>query len=320
MLKRTVAVIGVMIFLAWGSLAPVANEAVRIVVPFPAGGTTDILARQVAVSLSEKLGVSVYVENIAGASGSIGSAQVARAVPNGKTLLLTATHHVINPTLMAKLPYDTQTAFSPIALVATVPNVLVINPNVLPAKNVRELIDLAKKDPGKIVFGSAGAGGANHLSGELFKMMAGIDLVHVPYKGSSPAMIDLLGGHIPMMFDSVPAVLPWIEKGQLRALAVTSLKRSAALPDVPTMDEAGVKGFEATSWFGLYMPYEKGSAARTELETAMKEILASNETHKKFAAIGLEPGTLIGEPFRDFVNAEIKKWGDVIRTANIGKQ
>jgi tripartite-type tricarboxylate transporter receptor subunit TctC len=292
------------------------GNLVRIVVPFPAGGTTDILARQIGQALSVKLGVSVIVDNRPGVSGTLGSEFVAKSPPDGTTLLLTATHHVINLSLYKNLPYDTQKDFSPVALVATVPNALVVHPSV-PAKTVGELIQLAKNEPGKLSFGSTGIGGANHLAGELFKLMAGVDILHVPYKGAAPAMTDLLGGHIPMMFDSLPTVLPAASDGRLRVLAVTSLARSRSLPDVPTLDEAGLKGFDATAWFGLYMPASKGSPALAKLEAAMTEILESEDIRAKFEALGLAPGKLVGAKFKEFVNAEIAKWGSVVQRANI---
>jgi tripartite-type tricarboxylate transporter receptor subunit TctC len=294
-------------------------HAIRIVVPFPAGGTTDILARFIAQYLGERLGVSTVVENRAGASGTIGSEMVAKSPADGGTLLLTATHHVINPSLYRKLPYDTQNDFSPVALVATAPNALVVT-NDFPAKTVAELIAMAKKEPGKLSFGSAGIGGANHLSGELFKQMAGIDIVHIPYKGAAPAMNDLVGGHIPMMFDSLPTVIPGAQAGAIRVLAVTSLQRAASLPDVPTLDEAGVKGFEATAWFGLYMPKADGNPAHAQLVAAMNDILAAPVTREKFATQGVEPGRLTGDRFTAFVDSEIGKWKTVVQTARVPQE
>ena len=228
-------------------------KQIKIIVPFPAGGTTDILARFVAQYLGEKLGVNTLVENRPGASGTIGSEVVAKSPADGSVLLLTATHHAINPSLYGKLPYNTAKDFAPIAEVASAPNALAVNKD-FPAKSVAELIAMARQAPGKLSFGSSGIGGANHLSGELFKQMAGVDIVHVPYKGAAPAMNDLLGGHIPTMFDSLPTVLPAAAAGNIRVRAVTSLSRAPALPQVPTLDELGVKGFEAIAWFGLYMP------------------------------------------------------------------
>jgi tripartite-type tricarboxylate transporter receptor subunit TctC len=294
-------------------------KSIRIIVPFPAGGTTDILARVVAQYLGDKLGVSTVVENRAGASGTIGSELVARSAADGGVLLLTATHHVINPSLFRKLPYDTRKDFSPIAVVATAPNALFVNKD-FPAKNVAELIAIAKKEPGKLSFGSTGIGGANHLSGEMFKQMAGVDIVHIPYKGAAPAMNDLLGGHIPIMFDTLTTVLPEAAAGNIRVLAVTSLTRAASLPDVPTLDEAGVKGFESIAWFGLYMPAANNNPAYVKLVAAMQEILASPAIRDKFATQGVEPGKLSGAEFVSFVDAEIKKWGAVVKTANVPPQ
>ena len=320
-MKRFIAVTAVVLTLTGGSGPVAASDkvpvaSIKIVVPFPAGGTTDILARHVGQAIGEKLGVPVVIDNRAGASGIIGSQEVARATPNGSTMLLTATHHVINPSLNKKLPFDTQRDFEPLALVASVPNALVVHPD-LPAKNVADLIALAKKDPGKLSFGSAGIGGANHLSGELFKMLANIDIVHVPYKGAAPAMNDLLGGHIPMMFDSLPTVLPAAKDGRLRVLAVTSAKRAESLPDIPTLDEAGVKGFEATAWFGLYLPANVPAPVRAKLEATMKEVLSAEDTRKKFDALGVVPGEITGAKFKDFVNSEISKWGTVVEKAGI---
>lgn len=319
--KTLSLVIGLM--LIWLTISPGSAVAqqfppsqIKIVVPFPAGGTTDILARFIAQSLGEKLGVSTIVENRAGASGTIGSEMVAKSPADGSVLLITATHHVINPSLFRKLPYDTETAFSPVAVVASAPNALVVSKD-FPARNVGELIAIARKEPGRLSFGSSGIGGANHLSGELFKQMAGIDIVHIPYKGAAPAMNDLLGGHIPIMFDTLPTVLPAASNGNIRVLAVTSMRRAASLPDVPTLDEAGVKGFEATAWFGMYMLAANGNIAYSRMVEVMTEILASPTIADKFATQGVAPGKLSGVDFTRFVDAEIRKWAAVVKTANV---
>ncbi|MBO1113504.1 tripartite tricarboxylate transporter substrate binding protein [Bordetella petrii] len=308
-------------------LAPSASQAqpayparsVTLVVPFPPGGTTDILARLLANELGQQWKQTVVVENKPGASGTIFSEQLARSEPDGYTLMLTATHHVINPSLYKNLRYDTRKDFTPIAEVAAVPNVLVVNPS-FPAQNVQQLIAYAKAHPGKVNFGSSGTGGANHLSGELFKSMAGIDMVHIPYKGAAPALNDLLGGQIPVMFDSVPGVLQHIQAGKLRALGVTSLKRSAALPDVPTLDEAGVKGFEAMAWFGLYAPGNMPPALSKQISTAVLAALQSPQIKQQFAKQGAEPGTMSQPEFASFVNTEIDKWAKVIADAHISIQ
>lgn len=292
------------------------TQTVKIVVPFPAGGTTDILARQLAKELGERWGKPVIVDNKAGASGTIFSEQLARTAADGHTLMLTATHHVINPGLYKNLKYNTRTDFTPIAQVAAVPNVLVVHPS-FPARNVQEMVAYAKANPGKVNFGSAGTGGANHLSGELFKSMAGVDMVHIPYKGAAPALNDLLGGQIPVMFDSVPGVLQHIQSGKLRALGVTTLKRSAALPNVPTIDEAGIKGFEATAWFGLYAPGGMEPRLREKLAGDVLQVLQSAGIRSQFAALGAEPGSMTQPQFARFVDAEISKWGKVISDARI---
>jgi tripartite-type tricarboxylate transporter receptor subunit TctC len=292
------------------------DHAVRIVVPFPAGGTTDILARMLGNALGAQWSQPVVVENKPGASGTIFSEQLARMPADGYTLMLTATHHVINPALYKNLRYDSRKDFTPIAQVAAVPNVLVVNP-AFPAHTVAELIQYAKANPGKVNFGSAGTGGANHLSGELFKSMAGVNMVHIPYKGAAPALNDLLGGQIPVMFDSVPGVLQHIKAGKLRALAVTSLTRSPALPDVPTLDEAGVKGFEATAWFGLYAPGNMPADLTAKLSHDVLAALRSPEIRQQFALQGAEPGTMTQPQFARFVDAEMDKWAKVIADAHI---
>lgn len=292
------------------------GNAIRIIVPFSAGGPTDVLARVVGKILGEKLGVTTYIENKPGASGIIGTEPVVRSPADGTVLLLTATHHVITPSLYKSIPYDTKKDISPIALVAAVPNAILVTNN-FPAKNVKELIEILKKNPGKYSFGSAGTGSANHLSGELFKQMAGVDIVHVPYKGNGPAMNDLIGGHIPMLFDSLPTVVNASKGGLVRVLALTGLKRSPLLPDVPTLDESGLKGFNVQAWFGIYMPQANGSPIYKKLVAAMKEVNESEEAKRRFAEMGVEPGDLYGEEFRTFVDSEIARWGEVVKKANI---
>jgi tripartite-type tricarboxylate transporter receptor subunit TctC len=292
------------------------TKPVRIIVPFPPGGTTDILARDLGQQLGQKWGVPTIVDNKAGASGTIGSEQVVRSAPDGYTLLLTATHHVINPSLRNNLPYDTKRDFTPLALIATSPNVLLATPT-FPAQNISDLIRMAKEKPGTLSFASTGIGGANHLAGELFKSMAGVDMVHVPYKGAAPAMNDLLGGQIPLMFDSVPTVLQYVKSGRLKALGVTSLKRVPQLPDVPTIDEAGVKGFEAMAWFGLYGPAGLSPELTKKIAADVGEALRSPELREKFGKLGVDPGMSTQPEFAVFVNAEMDKWALVIKRAKI---
>lgn len=301
----------------WAAIAQAfPTKPVKIVVPFPAGGTTDILARLLANELGRKWSQPVVVENRAGASGTIFSEQLAHMPADGYTLMLTATHHVINPGLYKQLKYDTRTDFTPIAEVAAVPNVLVVNPGFKP-RTVKELVEYAKANPGKVNFGSSGTGGANHLSGELFKSMAGVDMLHIPYKGAAPALNDVLGGQIPMMFDSVPGVLQQIRAGKLRALGVTSLKRSAALPNVPTIDEAGIKGFDSTAWFGLYAPGNMSVELKKKLSADVLEALQRPQVRSQIEEQGAEPGTMTQPQFAAFVNSELDKWAKVITEANV---
>jgi tripartite-type tricarboxylate transporter receptor subunit TctC len=292
------------------------SRPVRIIVPFPTGGTTDILARQLAGELATRWGVPVVVDNKAGASGMIGSEQLVQSAPDGHTLMLTATHHVINPGLYKKLKYDTLGDFTSIALIATVPNVLLVTPT-LPVKTVQELIRYAKEKPGSLSFGSTGIGGANHLAGEMFKAQMGIEATHVPYKGAAPALNDLLGGQIPMMFDSLPGVIQQVRAGKLRALGVTSLKRAAAAPDIPTLDESGVKGFDANAWFGFYAPGNLAPGLAQRLNADVVESLRTPRLRALFAEQGADPGTMSQMEFTRFVADEMQKWGKVIASANV---
>ncbi|ACI92131.1 putative secreted protein [Afipia carboxidovorans OM5] len=293
-------------------------QQIKIIVPFPPGGPTDVLARYIAQGLSENLKRTVFVENRPGANATVGAEQVARAAPDGSTLLFNATHQVVTPALFKKLPYDTEKDFTAVGLAATVPNALVVNPN-FEAKTLAELIALAKKEPGKLSYGSFG--GSNQLAAELFKKMAGVDIVHIPYKGQAPAMNDVVAGHLPMMFDSLPTSLPVAEGGRARILAVTSAERSKSLPDVPTIAEAGnLPGYEANAWFGLFMPAAEGSAVQKDLAKAMADVLARKDIQEKFIALGATPGTLMGDDFTKFVHAELKKWRKVVDDAGIERQ
>jgi len=230
------------------------SRPIRIIVPFPGGGTADLLARQIAQTMSEALRQQVLIENRTGAGGNIGADLAAKSKPDGYTLLMgTVSTHAINPNLYAKMPYDPVKDFAPVTMVARMPNLLVVHPSV-PAKNVAELIALAKARPGALAFASAGNGTTQHLAGELFKKMAGVDMIHVPYKGNAPAVTDLVGGQVQVMFDNIPVSLQQVRAGKLRALAVTGPVRSPVLQDLPTVAEAGLPGYSITSWFGLYAP------------------------------------------------------------------
>lgn len=264
------------------------TKQVSIVVPFPSGGTTDVLARAVGVELSKAIGQPVIVENKPGAGATLGADFVSKAKPDGYTILMGAVHHTIATSVYKKLPYDFQKDLAPITTVALVPNVLVVNPNV-PAKNVKELLDLAKAQPDKLTYGSNGNGTGQHLIGAQFESMGNVKILHVPYKGSAPLTTDLLGGQITMSFDTITPVLQNVKAGKLRALAVTTAKRSPALPDVPTLDESGLKGFNLGTWFGLLAPAATPADVVTRLNTEVVKIINSAEFRKKMDDIGAQP-------------------------------
>ena len=268
------------------------SRPVKIVVPFPAGGSNDIIARIVAQKLSERSGQSFIVENRGGAGGNVGANSVATSDPDGYTLLLTAPPPLsTNAALYKNMAFDPSTAFAPVSLIASVPIVLIAHPS-LGAKNVAELVAMAKLKPGTLNFGSSGNGSTNHLAGELLKSMAGINIVHVAYKGAAPAMNDLVGGHIPMMFDNMPAVLPQVQGKHVNAIAVAGAKRASALPDVPTVARSGLPGFEASAWFGLVAPAQTPAPILAQLRGEVAEILKLPDVQKRLTELGAEPGTV----------------------------
>ncbi len=289
------------------------SKPITIIVPFSAGGTTDILARIVGQALSTELGQPVVVDNRAGAGGNIGAQAAAKAVADGHTLFMgTVGTHAINASLYKKLPYDPVKDFAPLTRVANVPNLLVANP-AQPYKSVAELIAYAKANPGKVNFGSSGNGSSIHLSGELFNSLAKVDMQHVPYKGSAPAVSDLLGNQIGIMFDNMPSAISHVRSGKLRALAVTTAKRSPELPQVPTIAEAGVPGYEATSWFGLFAPAATPAPVVARLNAAIVKVLGQPEVKKKIGEQGAEVYSEKPEQFAAFIQKEAVKWGKVVR-------
>jgi tripartite-type tricarboxylate transporter receptor subunit TctC len=297
-----------------GAQAPAyPTKPIRLVVPFPAGGATDILAREVAKHLTDAWGQSVVVDNRPGAGGNIGSELVAKAAPDGYTLEMgTVGTHAINASLYSKMPYDHVKDFVPVILVAGVPNVLEVNP-ALPVNSVQELIAYAKANPGKLNFASSGSGTSIHLSGELFKVMAGVQMTHVPYKGSAPALQDLIGGQVQLMFDNLPPSLPQIKAGKLRALAVTSAGRAPALPDTPTVAEAGLPGFEASSWFGVLAPAGTPPEIVNKLNAEIAKWLASPGAKEKLANVGANIAGGTPEDFARHIQAETTKWAKVVK-------
>ncbi|NMM80591.1 LacI family transcriptional regulator [Acidovorax sp. SRB_14] len=289
------------------------TKPITIVVPFSAGGTTDILARLMGQYLSTELGQPVVVDNKAGAGGNIGGALAAKAPADGYTLFMgTVGTHAINAALYKKMPFDHIKDFAPLSRVANVPNLLVAHP-AEPYKTVPEMIAYAKAHPGKINFGSPGNGASPHLSGELFKSMAKVNLTHIPYKGSAPAVSDLLGNQISIMFDNMPSVIPHVRSGKLRAIAITTAKRSPELPDVPTIAEAGVPGYEAVSWFGMFAPAGTPAPVLATISAALSKVLANPEVQKKISAQGGETVNETPAQFAAFIRAETIKWGKVVK-------
>ena len=298
---------------AWAQAPSFPSKPVTIVVPFSAGGTTDILARIIGQGLTTELGQPVVVDNRAGAGGNIGASLAAKAPADGHTLFMgTVGTHAINASLYKKMPFDPVKDFAPLTRVANVPNLLVANP-AQPFKTVGELIAYAKANPGKVNFGSSGNGSSIHLSGELFKSLAKVDMVHVPYRGSAPAVTDLLGNQIAIMFDNMPSAIQHVRTGRLRPLAVTTAKRSPELPDVPTIAEAGLPGYEATSWFGLFAPAGTPAPVVSRLHAAIVKVLAQPDVKKKISEQGAEVYSEKPEQFAAFIQAESAKWGKVVR-------
>ena len=284
--------------------APFPTKTISVIVPFPPGGTTDVLAREVLKKMQSNFKVPLVVVNKDGASGTLGSELVSRSIGDPHVLLLTATHHVINPSLLKNMPYDTRKSFTPISLIASAPNVLIAN----------------SEHPGALSFASSGVGGANHLSGELFKVMAGVDMQHIPYRGAAPALNDVIAGHVPFMFDGLATVSKHLSEGKIKAIAITTLKRSQLAPNLPTISESGINGFEVSSWFGLYGPAQLSSVAVEKLSQEVQMALNSNDIRDLFLKLGVTPGEMDVPTFTAFVDEEMKKWSQVISNAKIPRQ
>ena len=288
-------------------------QPIKIIVTFTPGGAPDILARILADKWQQSLGVTVLVENRPGAGGNIGADVVAKSRGDGYTLLLgTVGTQTINPYLYEKIPFNAQKDFTSIAFLASTPNLLVINKNV-PVKNVQELIALAKAKPGELSFGSSGSGTSIHLSGELFKVLAGVNMQHIPYKGRASAIPDLLGGRIQMIFDNMPSALPLVKSGELRALGVTSSKRSASAPDIPTIAESGIPGFEASSWFALLGPANIPKPVLARINAETNKVMASPEVKERLFQLGLDVNPGPPEQLDKLIASESKKWERVVK-------
>jgi tripartite-type tricarboxylate transporter receptor subunit TctC len=296
------------------------DRPIRLVVPVAPGGAVDIVGRLTGQKLSTLLGQNVVIDNRAGANYIIGTEIVARSAPDGYTLLFTAGAHTINPSVYKKLPYDTLRDFTPIAHVCNSTGlVIVVHPS-FPAKSLKELIGMARASPGKINYASAGAGNLTHIAGEMFQVLADVKLNHVPYRSAGPAVTDLLAGHIPLMFGPSPVVVPMVQAGKLRPLAFTSLKRSAQLPEVPTADELGLKGFEATGWYGLHGPRDLPREIVQKVNTAARQIVQMPDVLERYAALNLEPVSQTPEEFAEFIKADLRKYAEIAKKARIQLQ
>jgi tripartite-type tricarboxylate transporter receptor subunit TctC len=312
-------VVGLLLALAAGASAaqqPWPAKPIRIVVPYPPGGFNDTLGRTLAAKFQDAWGQPALVENRPGANTVIGTDTVAKAPADGYTLLVVAFPFAVTPSLIRNLPYDTVRDFVPIALCAQSPNILVVAPS-LPVKTVGELVALAKAKPGSLSYASTGNGSSNHISMELFKSLAGVDLVHIPYKGSAPAVVDMLGGQVQVMFDNAPNVMPQVRAGKLRALAQSGAKRSAVAPDLPTVAEAGVPGYEVTVWFGLVAPAGTPRDVVNKLNAEVLRILAMPDVRERFMAQGVEPLGSSPEQFGEHIRAQMTKWARVVQDAGV---
>ena len=292
------------------------TRPIRFILPFPPGGGTDILGRMIAERLSAHLGQPVVTENRGGAGGNVGAEAAARSAPDGYTIVLVAPSLAISPSLYSKLNYDPVRDFAPVSLVATVPNVMITQAS-LPVQTLQEFIALARAKPGGLNFGSGGAGTSNHLAGELFNLVTGVKLVHIPYKGVNLAMQDVLAGNIHLAVIGIPAAAPHIKAGRLRALALVAPQRSSALPEVPTVAEAGLPDFEVTTWYGVLAPAGTPRTIVTRLNSELVKIMHSPELKERLAATGTDPFTSTPEEFAAYIKREIAKWGEVIRKAGV---
>jgi tripartite-type tricarboxylate transporter receptor subunit TctC len=294
------------------------SRPVRLIVPFPPGGSNDVVARLVAAQLSERLRQQVFVDNRGGAGGVLGSEVAANAAPDGHTLLIVSIAHAVNPALY-KLHYDPIKSFAPISILATGPIVLAVNPRV-EANTVQELVALAKQKPGKLEYASSGIGTFQHMGGELFKLTAGVDILHVPYKGGGPAMQDVIAGHVGIIFSSLISISPFIQSGQLRALGIGAKARSPVLPDVPTIAEAGVAGYEAANWWGIVAPAGTPATIVGKLYRELQAVVKSQALQEAFAREGAVAVEMTTAEFGDFMQAEMTKWGTVVKESKIQAQ
>jgi tripartite-type tricarboxylate transporter receptor subunit TctC len=293
------------------------DKPIKWIVPFPPGGAMDSIARALGEQASRKLGQPVVIENRPGAGGNIGVDAAAKSTADGHTWLITSVGMVTNKYLYPKLNYDPQKDFIPVSMLAVVPNVLVVNPQKIKAQTINELVAEAKASPGKFTYASAGNGTSIHLAGELFAAMTDTNLLHIPYRGSGPAITDLLGGQVDMMFDSISSARPYIQTGRLKALGITTRKRSPTLPDVPTIEQAGVANYDLSPWFGVFVPANTPADVVKKIGATLDEGLRSTEVKARLFVLGAEPSALSGDAFSAYLATESTRWGKIIRDRNI---
>jgi tripartite-type tricarboxylate transporter receptor subunit TctC len=292
------------------------NKPIKLIVPYPPGGGTDVIARIVQERFQAQLGQPVLIDNRGGAAGSIGTEVAAKSAPDGYTVLFTLSSHTINPAIYTKLPFDTQKDFEPVAMVASLPQILVANTS-FPANNVAELVKLAKAKPGSLSFATVGNGSPGHLAGELFKLRTGTEMTHVPYRGGGPAVTDVMGGQVPLLWVSSPAAAQFVKAGKLKALAVSTTKRSAAFPDVPTMQEAGIPDFEVDSWYAMFVPSKTPKAAIEKLNRVVNTVVREPEIRDKLLAQGSEGVGGTPEQLGKVVSTEMVRWSKLAKEASI---
>ena len=293
------------------------SKPITVVVPFPAGGGTDAFARPLSAQLAKQLGHQVIIDNKGGAGGNLGAGVAARAAPDGYTWFMGAVHHAIAPAVYPKLDYNLANDFVPIAMIASVPQVIVVNPQRIAATDLKGLIAYLKANPGKASYGSAGNGSSHHLAGELFKLQTQTFIAHIPYRGAGPALQDLMGGQVDLMFDGLGSSANHIKGGRLKAIAVAGDKRAPGFADVPTAAEAGLPSYKVATWYGVWVPKGTPAPVVERISVELRNALASKEIVAAWAAIGAEPPTLAGKAFGDFVAAETRRWGEVVKTGNI---
>ena len=295
---------------------PYPSKPVRLIVTYPAGGGADTMARLVAPRLGDALGQPILIENRGGASGTIAADLVAKSAPDGHTLMLDATNHAVNPSLLAKLPFDPDKAFAPVTLLALFPNVVLVHP-ANPVSSIRELIAKIKAEPGKIAFASSGNGSAQHLAAELFRQRAGLDMVHVPYKGGGPALIDVMGGQVPLYFGNMASALPHVKNGKLKALAITGSKRSPAAPDLPTVAESGMPGYQVYEWNAIFAPAGTPPGIVNRLQSEIAKVVRIPEVRDRMLALGGEIVASSPADLGAWVREQTASWGAVVRASNI---